>query len=139
MNAGLKMAVSCVVAMAVAGPSRGQTASGEPRTYMEKVGFSAAEIATVESGKPVTRIVPEKDDNDASVVGVVRIKAPVQPGTAAITDNPRTAATLLMRSPCFPRRVPGAGAWARRPRARNVLALPELRRRGLAPSCAGER
>jgi hypothetical protein len=76
MNAGQKMAVSCVVALAVAGPSRGQTASGEPRTYMEKVGFSAAEIATVESGKPVTRIVPEKDDNDASVVGVVRIKAP---------------------------------------------------------------
>lgn len=76
MNVGQKMAASCLVALAAADPSRAQTATGEPQTYMKKVGFSAAEIATVESGKPVTRIVPEKDDNEASVVGVVRIEAP---------------------------------------------------------------
>jgi len=76
MNVGQKMAASCLLALAAAAPSWGQTVAGEPQTYMKKVGFSAAEIATMESGKPVTRIVPEEDDNDASVVGVIRIKAP---------------------------------------------------------------
>src|SRR5262249_4654323 len=75
MNAGQKIAVSCLVALAAADPSRGQTVTGEPLTYMKTIGFSAAEIATMASGKPVTRIVPEKDDNDVSVVGVVRIAA----------------------------------------------------------------
>lgn len=47
----------------------------EPHTYMKKLGFSEAEIADMDAGKEVSRIVPEPDDNEASVVGVVRINA----------------------------------------------------------------
>jgi hypothetical protein len=66
------------LALAGIGPAWAQSAAGEPQAYMKKEGFSAAEVTAMESGKPVTRIVPEKDDNDAFVVGVVRIKAPAE-------------------------------------------------------------
>ena len=66
------------LALAGIGPAWAQAVSGEPQTYMKKVGFTAAEVATMESGKPVTRIVEEEDDNDACVVGVIRIEAPVE-------------------------------------------------------------
>jgi hypothetical protein len=66
------------LALAGIGPAWAQSAVGEPQAYMKKVGFTAAEVTAMESGKPVTRIVPEKDDNDAFVVGVVRIKAPAE-------------------------------------------------------------
>ena len=69
---------SVCVALAAVGPAWGQAISGEPQTYMKKVGFSVADVATMESGKPVTRIVPEEDDNEAFVLGVIRIKAPAE-------------------------------------------------------------
>jgi len=47
----------------------------EPDAYMRKVGFSDAELADMEAGKGVCRVLIEKDDNDASIVGVVKINA----------------------------------------------------------------
>jgi hypothetical protein len=48
-------------------------AAGEPQGYMRTVGFSASEIAAMERGTAVARVLDEKDDNDADVLGVVRI------------------------------------------------------------------
>lgn len=42
---------------------------------MRKAGFSDAEIVGVEHGAAVSRILPQKDDNDVFVAGVVRIAA----------------------------------------------------------------
>ena len=70
-------------------------AGPEPQTYMRKIGFDAAEIASMESGKPVTRIVSEKDDNDASVIGVVRIQAPAE----ALVDGLRRIETFRTGEP----------------------------------------
>ncbi len=52
-----------------------QAAGREPHTYMKKVGFADAEIAGLDAGKVVARVVPEKDDNEADVLGVVHIAA----------------------------------------------------------------
>ena len=83
------------VALEAVGPAWGQAVSGEPQAYMRKVGFSVAEVATMESGKPVTRIVPEKDDNEAFVLGVVRIKAPAE----ALVNAIRTIEAFRRGSP----------------------------------------
>ncbi len=50
-------------------------AVGEPQTYMRKLGFQDSEIADLEKGKVAARVVPEPDDNEASVFAVVRIDA----------------------------------------------------------------
>jgi hypothetical protein len=47
----------------------------EPATYMKTLGFTAAEIADMEAGKAVARVVAEKDDFEAAVFAVVRVKA----------------------------------------------------------------
>ena len=52
-----------------------QPPAREPQVYMWKVGFQDGEITDLESGKVVARVVPEKDDNEAVVVAVARIKA----------------------------------------------------------------
>jgi len=61
---------SCLVSNAPA-----QSATREPHTYMRTVGFQDGEILDLESGKVVARVVPEKDDNEAFVVAVARIRA----------------------------------------------------------------
>jgi hypothetical protein len=50
----------------------------EPQTYMQTLGFAPGEIADLEAGKVVARVFPEQDDIEASVMGFVRIKAPVE-------------------------------------------------------------
>jgi hypothetical protein len=42
---------------------------------MKKVGFSDDDVADLEAGKVVSRIIPARDDNEAFVVGVVRVNA----------------------------------------------------------------
>lgn len=49
--------------------------AGEPQRYMRTLGFGEGEIAALEKGKAVARVVEERDDIDADVVGVVRIAA----------------------------------------------------------------
>ena len=94
---GLSKAIIGGVCVAVSGvgPAWAHASSGEPQTYMRKVGFTAAEVATMESGKPVTRIVPQQDDNDASVLGVIRIAAPV----AALVEGIRRIETFRKGGP----------------------------------------
>jgi len=56
----------------------------EARAYLKSASFSDAEIAAVERGGVVSRIVPRKEDNDVFIVGVVRIAAPAEALVAAI-------------------------------------------------------
>ncbi len=69
--------LALALAFAFVGEGRGQGApggaSGEPQRYMRTVGFHADEIATMERGRAVARVIDEKDDIDADVVGVVHI------------------------------------------------------------------
>jgi hypothetical protein len=77
-GAGPLVPVLCL-ALAFAGPARSQggqgDASGEPQRYMRTVGFDAGEIAAMEGGRAVARVIDEQDDIDADVVGVVHIDA----------------------------------------------------------------
>lgn len=57
------------------GDAWAQSAAGEPQAYMRKIGFPEGEIADLNGGKVVARVFPEKDDNEAFVVAVARIRA----------------------------------------------------------------
>jgi hypothetical protein len=50
--------------------------SAELEAEMRACGFSAAQLATVEAGGLVTRLVPQSGDNVAFVVGVARLAGP---------------------------------------------------------------
>lgn len=64
-----------LVAGVLVGDAEAQGAAGQPQTYMRTLGFTEDEIADLERGKVVARVVPEPDDNEASVFAVVRINA----------------------------------------------------------------
>jgi hypothetical protein len=71
-------AISCLLLLAGrAGSAREAEpgARGEPQRYMRAVGFSSGEIASMEWGRAVARVVHERDDIDADVVGVVHVDA----------------------------------------------------------------
>jgi hypothetical protein len=69
-------ATAVVAALAGLGASAwAQTAAREPQTSMRNVGFRDDEIADMEGGRVVARVVPEKDDNEAFVIAVARIKS----------------------------------------------------------------
>ncbi len=50
-------------------------ARGEPQRYLRTIGFGADEIAAMEQGRAGARVIHERDDIDADVVGVVRVDA----------------------------------------------------------------
>lgn len=57
----------------------GTLSAPKPSAYLEAyligVGFSSSEIAQTRAGSVITRVLPQKDDNAAFVVGIARINA----------------------------------------------------------------
>jgi hypothetical protein len=56
----------------------------EARAYLRSVGFTDVDFVSLEGGGVVSRIVPRKEDNDAFIVGAVRIAAPAEALIAAL-------------------------------------------------------
>src|SRR5262249_8672232 len=98
-SAGPSWAEALLLGLALWGAGRGvasaQGAAGEPQAYMRKIGFTAAEIASLEAGRVVTRIVPERGGNGAFVAGVVRFRAPAE----SLVEGIRRIETFRATSP----------------------------------------
>lgn len=73
--ATLALLGSPLLAAVPAGQGPPPGARGEPQSYMRTVGFGAREIAAMERGAAVARVLEEADDNDADVLGVVHVEA----------------------------------------------------------------
>ena len=86
----------------------------EARAYLKSASFSDAEIAAVEGGSVVSRIVPLEEDNDVFIVGVVRIAAPAEALVAAL----QKIETLRNRSP-----IVQIGRFSTPPRIEDLDAL----------------
>jgi hypothetical protein len=91
-----------------------QSAAGEPQAYMRKIGFPDGEIADLAAGKVVARVVPEKDDNEAFVAAVARIRA----RTESLVEAMRKIETFRTGG-----RVLQIGRFGTRPRVEDVQAL----------------
>lgn len=103
-----------VLLVGLGSAARAQSASGEPPAYMRKIGFQDGEIADLNAGKVVARVVPEKDDNEAFVVAVARIRARPE----ALVDALRKIETFRTSG-----RVLQIGRFASPPRSEDVRAL----------------
>ena len=67
----------------------------QPQDYMLQLGFTQGDLGDLEAGKVVARVFPEKDDFEASVLGVVRINAP----ESAFMGRVRHLETTPLREP----------------------------------------
>lgn len=76
-------------------PASAAAGTPELQAYMKKAGFSDGEIASVERGAVVSRGLPQREDNDVFVAGVVRIAA-----------RPETLVEELQRIDTFRNRPP---------------------------------
>lgn len=66
----LALAVACVSTRVFASEP-----SGDVETYLLEEGFSTSEIAQMRAGSVIARVLPQKDDTAAFVVGAARINA----------------------------------------------------------------
>jgi hypothetical protein len=90
------MGTRLLLLAALVSPLSGEAADlHEPQTYMLKLGFSPAELADLETGKIAARVFQEKDDNDAFVIAVARIRAPEE----RLVDRIRHIETTGNRAP----------------------------------------
>lgn len=94
--------------------ARAQSDAREPQAYMRTVGFQDGEIADLESGRVAARVVPEKDDNEAFVVAVARIRARPE----ALVDAVRKIETFRSGS-----RILQIGRFGAPPRSEDLRAL----------------
>jgi hypothetical protein len=82
---GESMPLACLVAIAM-GAARPAIAEAAGQHWRDVVGFSEAQVAAVESGQIVTRVLTTREDNDVVIAGAIRVDASKETVVAGLRD-----------------------------------------------------